>query len=84
MQRTQISLTDEARRALDAAALQTSRLLSSLIRDAVEQVYGSDHSTKEDLAGMCRDFGSWNDHGIDGASSVDHLRSGSRLVRDGS
>jgi len=82
MQRTQISLTDEERRALDAAVLRTGRSLSSLIRDAVEQVYGSERSVEEDLAVMRRAFGSWNDHGLDGAAWVDQLRSGSRLERD--
>ncbi|MDA8297668.1 MAG: ribbon-helix-helix domain-containing protein [Actinomycetota bacterium] len=82
MQRTQISLTDAERRALDAAALRTGRSLSSLIRDAVEQVYGAERSTEDDLAVMRRAFGSWKDRDLDGAAWVDQLRSGSRLERD--
>lgn len=79
MMRTQISLTREARRALDAAAARTGKSLSALIRDAVDTVYGAERSTDSDLAAMRRAFGSWQDHDVDGASWAEQLRSGARL-----
>jgi hypothetical protein len=79
MQRTQISLTREERRALDAEAARTGRSISALIRDAVETVYGVERSTDDDLASMRRAFGSWKDRELDGEAWVDRLRSGSRL-----
>ena len=79
MQRTQISLTSEERRVLDAAAARTGRSIAALIRDAVQAVYGTERSSDDDLAVMRRAFGSWKDHDPDGAAWVDQLRSGSRL-----
>ena len=79
MLRTQISLTAEERRTLDAEAARTGRSISALIRNAVEAVYGVERSNEDDLAAMRRAFGSWKDHDVDGADWVDQLRSGSRL-----
>ncbi|MGI9092599.1 MAG: ribbon-helix-helix protein, CopG family [Mycobacteriales bacterium] len=78
MMRTQISLTIEDRRVLDAAAARTGRSISALIRDAVKTVYGAGRSSDDDLAAMRRAFGSWKGHDLDGAAWVDQLRSGSR------
>ncbi len=82
MQRTQISLTAEERRALDAEAARTGKSISALIRDAVEAHYGTSRSTEEDLASMRRAFGAWDDVGTDGATWVERLRSGGRLARE--
>lgn len=81
MERTQISLTIEERRALDAAAARTGRSVAALIRDAVDVVYGAERSADEDLAVMRSAFGSWEGRDVDGATWVDQRRSGSRLWR---
>jgi Ribbon-helix-helix protein, copG family len=79
MRRTQISLTDEDRHLLDVASARTGRSISSLIREAVKTVYGSERSVDADLAAMRQAFGAWKDHEVDGAAWVEERRSGSRL-----
>ena len=81
MERTQISLTSEDRRVLDAAAARSGRSVAALIRDAVHAVYGAEQSSEDDLAIMRRAFGAWRNHEVDGAAWVDEVRSGSRLQR---
>lgn len=84
MQRTQISLTGDGRRALDAVAARTGRSISALIRDAIEIVYGTERSADDDLAAMRKAFGSWKGRDLDGQAWAHQLRSGSRLQQHSS
>ncbi len=80
MKRTQISLTDEDRRVLDAEAKRTGRSISALIREAVGQVYGSRRETESDLRAIDQALGAWDGRESDGAGYVEQIRSGRRLA----
>ena len=67
MERTQISLTAEQRKTLDAEVARTGKSMSALIRYAVAAVYGSLRSSSDDLDLMRQTFGSWVGHDEVGA-----------------
>ncbi len=82
MLRTQISLTTEERRVLDAEAARTGKSMSALIREAIERSYGPTRSSSDDLDLMRQSFGTWGEREFDGARLVERMRPGSRLQNE--
>jgi predicted DNA-binding protein len=80
LQRTQISLSDEDRRLLDAESARTGKSLSALIRDAVVEVYGDKRDLAADLAVIEAVAGAWKDRDEDGFEYVERMRPGTRFA----
>jgi len=79
LKRTQISLSDDDRRVLDAVATRTGLSMSSLIRQAIHSTYG--HVDDEDATrrALGATFGAVTSD-ISGEQLVDGIRSGRRLT----
>ncbi|WP_336641477.1 ribbon-helix-helix protein, CopG family [Microbacterium sp. USHLN272] len=79
LKRTQISLSDDDRRVLDAVATRTGLSMSSLIRQAIHSTYG--HVDDEDATrrALAATFGAVTSD-ISGDQLVDGIRSGRRLT----
>lgn len=76
--RTQISLSDADRRALEAAHLRTGQSMSSLIRDAIRLAYGEPSPSERVESALEATFGVLLAQRA-GEESVDSVRSGARL-----
>lgn len=79
LSRTQISLSDEDRRVLDAVSRRTGRSMSALIREAIHATYGRVDEQGRVLSAIDSTFGVVA-LDVDGAQLVDGIRSGGRLA----
>jgi hypothetical protein len=77
--RTQISLSEDDRKVLEAVRRRTGQSMSSLIREAIHSTYGSANSTDRIRAALDSTFGvvSTDQSGED---LVESIRSGRRLT----
>ena len=79
MQRTQISLSDDDRRVLDAVARRTGLSMSALIRDAIHTTYGRVGEDDRVRTALTATF-DVVDAAASGEELVDRVRSGARLA----
>ena len=80
MLRTQVSLTDDQKRMLDAKAAESGLSLSELVRRAIDYCYGGDRDIELDLQRVRAGAGAWRDREESGEAYVERLRSGYRLI----
>jgi hypothetical protein len=78
MTRTQISLSDDDRRVLDAVSRRTGLSMSALIRDAIHATYGDVGQKDKIRALLDVSFGAV-ELDASGEDLVDSIRSGRRL-----
>lgn len=78
--RTQISLSDDDRRVLDAVSRRTGRSMSALIRDAIHATYGRGGELERIESALEATFGVVSAE-EDGREMVDRLRTTDRLRR---
>lgn len=79
MIRTQISLTEEQKRRLDAESAKTGLSMSELIRRLIDEHRAEDRDLRADLAAIRYAAGAWKDREFDGEQYVESLRTGRRL-----
>ncbi len=78
--RTQISLSEDDRRVLDAVSRRTGRSMSALIRDAIHATYGRGGELERIESALDATFGVVSG-ADDGRAMVERLRSTDRLRR---
>ena len=85
MLRTQILLSEDQRRILDAESIRTGKSMAELVRRAIDETYLADQRRDTDVEAIERAAGGWSqrtgDDAVDGAVYTDRLRSGRRLQR---
>jgi hypothetical protein len=81
MVRTQISLTEEQKRLLDARSEETGVSLAELVRRAVDRCYAGGRAVEADVHAIEEAAGAWAERDFDGAEFVERVRSGARPQR---
>ena len=75
MDRTQIYLTPEESAALERASIKTGKTRSQLVREAIDEKYGSRRSLEEFMAALDAATGAWKEEpGEDRSAYLKDLR----------